>query len=70
MIVCAALVAAGGVAGAIGIINPRRLVRAAECPGGQLVAVPGPAAEFPPPTITTGQARVVRGGGADHLDLP
>jgi EmrB/QacA subfamily drug resistance transporter len=42
--ICAVLVAAGGVAGAIGIVNPRREVRAARCSGGQLVGVPGPAA--------------------------
>jgi predicted MFS family arabinose efflux permease len=35
--VAAALVAAGGLAGAAGIRNPRRTVRAAACPGGQLV---------------------------------
>jgi EmrB/QacA subfamily drug resistance transporter len=43
--VCAALVAAGGVAGALGISNPKRPVRAESCPGGQLVGTPSPAAE-------------------------
>ena len=43
--VCAALVAAGGVAGVIGIVNPRRAVNAEGCPGGQLAGVPEPAAE-------------------------
>jgi EmrB/QacA subfamily drug resistance transporter len=43
--ICAVLVAAGGVAGAIGIVNPRREVRAARCSGGQLVGAPGPAAD-------------------------
>jgi EmrB/QacA subfamily drug resistance transporter len=43
MFVCAALVAAGGVAGTLGIVNPRRQVLATECAGGQLVAVPEPA---------------------------
>src|SRR5207253_4207506 len=38
--ICAALLAAAGVAGAIGIRNPRRAVEAAGCPGGQLVGVP------------------------------
>jgi predicted MFS family arabinose efflux permease len=38
--VCAALIAAGGVAGVIGIVNPRRTVNAAGCPGGQLVGSP------------------------------
>jgi hypothetical protein len=45
MAICAALVAAGGVAGLAGIVNPRRRVRAAECPGGQLCGMPEPAAE-------------------------
>jgi EmrB/QacA subfamily drug resistance transporter len=38
--VCAALIAAGGVAGAVGIVNPRRALNAAGCPGGQLVGAP------------------------------
>ena len=45
VVVCAALVAAGGVVGALGIVNPRRTVEARKCPGGQLVAVPHPAVE-------------------------
>jgi len=40
VVICAALVAAGGVAGAIGITNPGRPVEAEGCAGGQLVAVP------------------------------
>jgi EmrB/QacA subfamily drug resistance transporter len=43
VVICAALVAAGGVAGAIGIVNPRRTVKAESCPGGQLVGIPHPA---------------------------
>jgi len=43
--ICAALVAAGGVVGALGIVNPRRTVEARRCPGGQLVGVPHAAAE-------------------------
>jgi EmrB/QacA subfamily drug resistance transporter len=43
VLVCAALVAAGGIAGAIGIANPRRTVDAEHCSGGQLVGVPQPA---------------------------
>jgi hypothetical protein len=35
--IAALLVAAGGLAGAIGVRNPRRAVRAEECEGGQLV---------------------------------
>jgi EmrB/QacA subfamily drug resistance transporter len=37
MAIAAALVAAGGIAGVVGIRNPRRVVRAEACPGGQLV---------------------------------
>jgi EmrB/QacA subfamily drug resistance transporter len=48
MVVCAALVAAGGVVGAIGIVNPRRRVDAADCPWGQLVGAPKPAAMATP----------------------
>jgi EmrB/QacA subfamily drug resistance transporter len=43
--ICAALIAAGGVAGAVGITNPSRPVRAESCAGGQLVGSPLPAAE-------------------------
>jgi EmrB/QacA subfamily drug resistance transporter len=43
IVICAALVAVGGVAGAIGITNPRRSVEAQKCPGGQLYGVPQPA---------------------------
>jgi hypothetical protein len=45
VVICAALVAAGGVVGAIGIVNPRRTVEARRCSGGQLVAVPHPAVD-------------------------
>jgi EmrB/QacA subfamily drug resistance transporter len=44
ILICAALVASGGVAGALGIVNPRRTLRAQDCSGGQLVAVPQQAA--------------------------
>jgi EmrB/QacA subfamily drug resistance transporter len=44
LVVCAALVAAGGVAGLVGIANPRRTLDAGRCPGGQLVGAPHPAA--------------------------
>jgi EmrB/QacA subfamily drug resistance transporter len=37
--IAALLVAAGGITGLAGIRNPRRIVRAAECEGGQLVGV-------------------------------
>ncbi len=46
VVICALLVASGGVAGAIGIVNPRRRVSAEHCSGGQLAGVPEPAAEL------------------------
>ncbi|MGZ4382224.1 MAG: MFS transporter [Gaiellaceae bacterium] len=46
IVICALLVAAGGVLGAVGIVNPRRSVKAEECSGGQLAGVPRPAAEL------------------------
>jgi MFS family permease len=46
--ICAVLVAAGGVVGAVGIVNPRRVVEARRCPGGQLVGVPEPAVDRGP----------------------
>jgi EmrB/QacA subfamily drug resistance transporter len=45
--ICAALVAAGGIAGALGITNPRRVVEAEKCAGGQLVGAPEPSVEAP-----------------------
>lgn len=45
VVICAALVAAGGVAGSLGITNLRRVVAAERCPGGQLVGAPRPAVE-------------------------
>ncbi len=45
VLICAGLVGAGGIAGAIGITNPRRTVRAESCPGGQLVGIPEPAVD-------------------------
>ena len=45
VVVCAVLVAVGGVVGALGITNPRRTVEAERCPGGQLVGAPAPAVE-------------------------
>jgi EmrB/QacA subfamily drug resistance transporter len=44
IVICAALVAAGGVAGVFGIVNPKRVVEAQRCPGGQLVGSPQQAA--------------------------
>jgi EmrB/QacA subfamily drug resistance transporter len=45
VVICAALIAAGGIAGALGITNARRTVKAEDCAGGQLVGSPAPAAE-------------------------
>ena len=42
------LVAVGGVLGLVGIVNPRRRVEAADCPGGQLVGATGEAARHSP----------------------
>ena len=51
VVICAILVAAGGVLGAIGIVNPRRAVGARRCPGGQLVGVPRQAVESTGPPV-------------------
>ena len=42
--ICAVLVAAGGITGLLGIVNPGRTIKAETCPGGQLAGVPEPAA--------------------------
>jgi EmrB/QacA subfamily drug resistance transporter len=39
IVICAALVAAGGIAGVLGIVNPRRAVKAERCPAGQLAGI-------------------------------
>jgi EmrB/QacA subfamily drug resistance transporter len=44
VVVCAALLAAGGIVGLVGIVNPRRPIGAETCSGGQLYGVPEPAA--------------------------
>ncbi len=44
--ICAVLLAAGGLAGAIGIVNPRGPVDAAGCSGGQLVGAPKPSVDL------------------------
>jgi EmrB/QacA subfamily drug resistance transporter len=43
VLLCAGLIAAGGIVGAIGITNPAREVSAERCSGGQLVGTPEPA---------------------------
>jgi hypothetical protein len=40
MIICAVLLAAGGITGLIGIVNPPHPVDAEGCPGGQFVGAP------------------------------
>ena len=45
VVICALLFAAGGVAGLVGIVDPRRRVEAERCPGGQFVGCPEPAVE-------------------------
>ena len=47
VVIGAVLVAVGGLAGIIGITNPRRAIEAERCAGGQLYGVPEPAAERP-----------------------
>jgi hypothetical protein len=42
--IAAALVALGGVLGLAGLVNPRREVKACDCPGGQLVGATAEAA--------------------------
>jgi EmrB/QacA subfamily drug resistance transporter len=53
ILICAGLVAAGGILGAIGISNPRR-TEARRCAGGQLVGAPEPAVDS-----VTGSARTI-----------
>ena len=45
VLICGLLVAAGGLVGLLGIVNPRRRVAAEGCPGGQLVGAPKAAVE-------------------------
>jgi predicted MFS family arabinose efflux permease len=52
VVICAALVSAGGMAGIIGITNFRRIVEAQRCPGGQLYGVPEPVVDLPRPHPT------------------
>jgi EmrB/QacA subfamily drug resistance transporter len=57
VVICAVLLAGGGIAGALGIVNPRRVVKAETCPGGQLAGVPEPAAGCAPPALTSIEQR-------------
>jgi hypothetical protein len=45
VLVCAGLLASGGIAGALGIANPRRTVLARGCSGGQLAGAPAAAVD-------------------------
>jgi EmrB/QacA subfamily drug resistance transporter len=47
IVICSALVAAGGIVAFFGIRNPTRIVKAEACPGGQFAGVPRPAAVDP-----------------------
>ena len=58
VVICAALVAAGGVAGALGITDVRRRVEARRCPGGQLVGHPEPAVAHAREAATIARERV------------
>ena len=58
VVICAVLVAAGGVAGGLGIVNPRRTVEAERCPGGQLVGAPQPAVDPTPVASRAGVNRI------------
>ena len=51
--ICAVLLAAGGVLGAVGIVNPRTAIDARRCPGGQLVGAPQRAADLAPRSSAT-----------------
>src|SRR5262249_62194287 len=48
ILLCGVLVAAGGVIGLLGIGDPRRVVSAKGCAGGQLAGAPEPAASGTP----------------------
>jgi EmrB/QacA subfamily drug resistance transporter len=58
--IAAILVATGGVLGAVGIRNPRRRVRAADCAGGQFVASPRDAAGCKDPVVPEATVTVAR----------
>ena len=62
VVICAVLVAAGGVAGAIGIANPRRAVAAEGCAGGQLVGVPETVGDYERPLFLSILLERTRGG--------
>jgi EmrB/QacA subfamily drug resistance transporter len=55
--IAALLVGAGGVLGLAGIVNPRRRLHAAECPGGQLAGAPHEAAAPVPAGVAAATAQ-------------
>jgi EmrB/QacA subfamily drug resistance transporter len=63
ILICGLLVAAGGIAGLLGIVDPKRAVAATSCPGGQLVGAPGPAASDPPSSRKNSVTRTKRENG-------
>jgi hypothetical protein len=48
IMIATGLVALGGILGLAGIVNPRREVKASDCPGGQLVGTSAEAARHSP----------------------
>src|SRR6266540_2108493 len=56
ILICGVLVAAGGVTGLLGIVDPKRSLDATRCAAGQLVGAPGPAVDpqprSPQPRVT------------------
>lgn len=62
IVICAALVAAGGVAGAIGITNPKRALDGERCAGGQLVGAPQPALVATPDSVGRPDGRLPLSG--------
>lgn len=54
IVVCAGLVAAGGITGMLGIANPRSALEAEHCPGGQLVGAPCATSPGAPCDASTG----------------
>jgi EmrB/QacA subfamily drug resistance transporter len=67
-LICASLMAAGGVAAILGIRPPRRGIGCERCPGGQLYGVPEPAVDLAPAGVTTpsGTRFPTRPSGAAH----
>jgi EmrB/QacA subfamily drug resistance transporter len=57
--ISAILVAFGGLIGLVGIVNPRRVVRSAQCAGGQLAGQPLDAAQADPPPVASQPATVL-----------